>query len=104
MSSQITDHWRRFHLTVKPGSIVRPENISKQKFWCPNCGKMGHLVHQCPAFNPNFRPEIVVTVVTYDEVAENTTAKSDGDVSFGKSLYQVNNKKADLSSSRFVIW
>jgi hypothetical protein len=63
------DLWRRYHATTDPGQIVVPEDIKVDytKMWCPNCGRKGHLVHQCRAYSFGACPKNVLKVVSYEE-------------------------------------
>ena len=36
-------------------------------FRCPNCGRRGHLVHQCRAFSSSQHPKSILTVVSYED-------------------------------------
>ncbi len=63
------DLWRRFHSTVEPGSAPSvPEedpHVCAADSYCPNCGRRGHLVHQCRAYRNSPYPATVTGVVSY---------------------------------------
>jgi len=65
----MTDQWRRYHATTNTGPIVATEvtPVEYAKMWCPNCGRKGHLVHQCRAYSFGSCPRNVLTVLSYDE-------------------------------------
>lgn len=49
LREECPDVWRRYHLTLTPGEIVRSEDSIKeaQHSWCHNCGANGHLGIDC---------------------------------------------------------
>lgn len=49
---QCPDLWRRYHLTTKPGPVVksRENKLKHRKYqWCSNCSQNYHLFHECVA-------------------------------------------------------
>jgi len=48
MTSHCPDAWRQFRWTTVPGRMVIPdEQTTGQDKCCCNCGRMGHLAHDC---------------------------------------------------------
>ena len=70
VQANCSDKWRRFHATTSGNQIVKPtSNIHKptEEVFCPNCGKQGHLVHQCRHYSFSCIPPPKTTVVSYSE-------------------------------------
>ena len=70
VQANCTDKWRRFHATTSSNQIVKPtSNIHRptEEVFCPNCGKQGHLVHQCRHYSFSSIPPPKTTVVNYSE-------------------------------------
>ena len=49
---------------VKP---VQDLHVPAWKCYCPNCGKLGHYVHQCRGYSYSKIPPLVLNVVSYKE-------------------------------------
>ncbi|GJQ68790.1 hypothetical protein Trydic_g14728 [Trypoxylus dichotomus] len=48
------DLWRRYHLTIEPGPIVKPERMIKkipQDRWCSGCARRGHYEYRCRLYS-----------------------------------------------------
>lgn len=70
IQNQCSDIWRRYHATLKKGQPLEPKksvHLPATEVWCCNCGKKGHLVHQCRAYSYSCVPPLVTSVISYKE-------------------------------------
>ena len=76
VKSACPDKWRRFHATLSgtDGVVIEPfggvDRAHKplRQIWCCNCGKKGHYLHHCRAYNYSSYPAPVVHVINYDDL------------------------------------
>ncbi|XP_022920274.2 uncharacterized protein [Onthophagus taurus] len=72
IDSVCPDLWRRYHLTTKPGPIVKPREETfkdERDRWCALCSKSGHLENKCRRGNrthPVTNPQIQFYVDLYN--------------------------------------
>ena len=73
LSQQCPDNWRRYHDTIDPQMAslpVRPTadcHKRASEMFCVNCGRKGHYLHHCHAYqHRNSKPLSVLKVCSYE--------------------------------------
>ena len=98
VKSNCPDTWRRFHATLSgtEGIVTKPfggpDRAHKplNQIWCSNCGKKGHYLHHCRAYNYSSYPIPVLHIVSYDNLLPRaqTSVYEEGGLSSPSSKHQ----------------
>ena len=73
LSKQCPDNWRRYHDTADPHHASDPErpladcHKRASEMFCVNCGRKGHYIHHCHAYqHRNSKPLSVLKICSYE--------------------------------------